>query len=441
MQSANTIMILKYKLTCLLLAALPLFCFAQENSPYSRYGTGNAVPSENIANRAMGGISAGVSDATTVNTVNPASIGNLIYTTLDIGLEYDGRNLKSKNPIGHYKSNNGIISYLQVGFPLLSGNKKAFKNGTSWAVNFGLKPISKINYKIQNASSNSVDSIVTLYEGSGGVNEAFIGTALKIKNFSIGFNTGYLFGEKSYNTRLMFNNDTVSYYKANYETQTLYGGLFLNTGVQYAIKIKGGVFRLGAYGNLKNQYHATRDDLRETYAEDANGASSRIDSVYENNDQKGKVQLPATFGVGFSLEKEHILFGIDFETTQWDQYRFFGQKDLVQNSWIAKAGVQYFPATTGTTGYFNFVKYRAGVSFGRDYIAVDNNLPLYTISLGGAFPLKLKHNFYDLQYSVMNLAFEYGNRGNKNNNITESIYRISVGFSLSDVWFRRQKYQ
>jgi hypothetical protein len=434
-------MILKYKLTCLLLAALPLFCFAQENSPYSRYGTGNAVPSENIANRAMGGISAGVSDATTVNTVNPASIGNLIYTTLDIGLEYDGRNLKSKNPIGHYKSNNGIISYLQVGFPLLSGNKKAFKNGTSWAVNFGLKPISKINYKIQNASSNSVDSIVTLYEGSGGVNEAFIGTALKIKNFSIGFNTGYLFGEKSYNTRLMFNNDTVSYYKANYETQTLYGGLFLNTGVQYAIKIKGGVFRLGAYGNLKNQYHATRDDLRETYAEDANGASSRIDSVYENNDQKGKVQLPATFGVGFSLEKEHILFGIDFETTQWDQYRFFGQKDLVQNSWIAKAGVQYFPATTGTTGYFNFVKYRAGVSFGRDYIAVDNNLPLYTISLGGAFPLKLKHNFYDLQYSVMNLAFEYGNRGNKNNNITESIYRISVGFSLSDVWFRRQKYQ
>jgi hypothetical protein len=87
------------------------------------------------------------------------------------------------------------------------------------------------------------------------------------------------------------------------------------------------------------------------------------------------------------------------------------------------------------------VKYRAGVSFGKDYIAVDHNLPLYTISLGGAFPLKLKHNFYDLQYSVMNLAFEYGNRGNKNNNITESIYRISVGFSLSDVWFRRQKYQ
>lgn len=151
--------------------------------------------------------------------------------------------------------------------------------------------------------------------------------------------------------------------------------------------------------------------------------------------------MPATFGAGFSFEKEHVLFGVDFETTQWDDYRFFGQKDLVKNNWTAKAGVQYYPATLGTTGYFNFVRYRAGVSFGNDYVNVDNKLPVYNISVGGAFPLKLKHSFYDLQYSVMNVAFEYGNRGNKDNNITENIYKISVGFSLSDVWFRRQKYQ
>ncbi|MEO6813206.1 MAG: hypothetical protein ABI172_04705 [Ginsengibacter sp.] len=434
-------MILKYKITCLLLSALPLFCFAQENSPYSRYGTGNLVPQGNIANRAMGGISAAVSDPTTVNTVNPASTGNLIYTTLDVGLEYDGRDLKSKNPLGSYKSNNGIISYLQVGLPLLNGNKKALKHNTSWAVTFGLKPISKINYKIQNSSRNSIDSIETLYEGTGGINEAFIGTAVRIKNFSIGVSSGYLFGEKDYSTRLIFNNDSVNYNKTNYETQTRFGGIFLNVGAQYAIKIKGGLIRLGAYGNLKNQYNASRDDLRETFNYDANGATVAIDSVYHNTGQKGKVQLPATFGGGFSIEKEHVLFGVDYETTQWNDYRFFGQKDLVKNSWTAKAGVQYFPATTGSTGYFNFVKYRAGVSFGNDYINVDNDLPLYTVSLGGAFPLKLKHSFYDLQYSVMNLAFEYGKRGNKNNNITENIYKISVGFSLSDVWFRRQKYQ
>ena len=441
MQSATIIMIPKYKLTCLLLAALPLLCFAQENSPYSRYGTGNLVPSGNIANRAMGGISAGVTDATTVNTVNPASYSNLIYTTLDVGFEYDGRNLKSKDPVGTYQSNNGIISYLQLGFPLLNGNKKALKNSTSWGITFGLKPISKINYKILSPSPNAIDSAATLFEGNGGVNEAFFGTGIRIKNFSFGINTGYLFGEKDYSTRLIFNNDTVNYYKANYATNTRFGGMFLNAGVQYAAKIKGGTLRFGAYGNLKQGYNASKDDLRETFDYNADGSPVRVDSVYENNGQKGTVQLPATFGAGFSIEKEHFLLGADFETTQWDDYRFFGQKDLVKNSWTARAGVQYFPATVGTTGYFNFVKYRAGVSFGSDYINVDNNLPLYTVSVGGGFPLKLKHNFYDLQYSVMNLSFEYGNRGNNNNNITESIYKISVGFSLSDVWFRRQKYQ
>ena len=441
MQSATIIMIPKYKLTCLLLAALPLLCFAQENSPYSRYGTGNLVPSGNIANRAMGGISAGVTDATTVNTVNPASYSNLIYTTLDVGFEYDGRNLKSKDPVGTYQSNNGIISYLQLGFPLLNGNKKALKNSTSWGITFGLKPISKINYKILSPSPNAIDSAATLFEGNGGVNEAFFGTGIRIKNFSFGINTGYLFGEKDYSTRLIFNNDTVNYYKANYATNTRFGGMFLNAGVQYAAKIKGGTLRFGAYGNLKQGYNASKDDLRETFDYNADGSPVRVDSVYENNGQKGTVQLPATFGAGFSIEKEHFLLGADFETTQWDDYRFFGQKDLVKNSWTARAGVQYYPATVGTKGYFNFVKYRAGVSFGSDYINVDNNLPLYTVSVGGGFPLKLKHNFYDLQYSVMNLSFEYGNRGNNNNNITESIYKISVGFSLSDVWFRRQKYQ
>jgi hypothetical protein len=53
----------------------------------------------------------------------------------------------------------------------------------------------------------------------------------------------------------------------------------------------------------------------------------------------------------------------------------------------------------------------------------------------------LKHNFYDHQYSIMNFTFEYGNRGNNQNNITESLYKVSLGFSLSDIWFLRQKYQ
>jgi len=41
----------------------------------------------------------------------------------------------------------------------------------------------------------------------------------------------------------------------------------------------------------------------------------------------------------------------------------------------------------------------------------------------------------------MNFTFEYLNRGNNNNNLTENMYKVSFGFSLSDIWFLRQKYQ
>ncbi len=442
MQLVKPIMIPKHKLFFFLLTALPLFCFAQENSPYSRYGVGNIVPTGNIQNRAMGGISAGFTDAATINSVNPATYGNLILTTLDVGVEYDGRVIKSQNPLGNFKSNNGVISYLQFAFPLLSGNKKAIKNQTAWSLAFGLKPLTRVNYKIKSSGGNSVDSFSTIYEGSGGINEAFIGTALRLKNFTFGVNSGYLFGSKDYSTtRAIFNDSSDYFYTANYQTQSRFGGIFLNAGVQYAAKIKKGILRFGAYANLQKKYDATRDDTRQTISYNADGAIIKIDSVYENTGQKGTVDLPSTIGVGFTIEKEHVLFGADFETTNWDTYRFFGQKDLVKNSWLGKFGIQYFPSPNGSPKYFNNVRYRAGVSFGTDYIAADNDLPVYTVTLGGTFPLKLRHSFYDNQYSFLNVSFEYGKRGNNSNNIKENTFRVGVGFSLSDVWFRRQKYQ
>jgi len=443
MQLVKPTNIPKHNLLCLVLAVFPLFCFAQENSPYSRYGVGNIQPAGNIQNRSMGGISAGYTDAGTINTVNPATYGDLVLTTLDVGVEYVGRTIKSKEPLGTYKSNNGIISYLQFGFPLLYGNKKAIKHRTAWGLTFGLRPVSKINYKISSLSQISGDSTSTVYEGNGGINEAFIGTAIRIKNFSFGINSGYLFGSKDYTTTLRIANDSSDYfYTASYQTKTRFGGVFLNAGLQYAIRMKKTTLRFGAYGTLQQQYNATKDELKETVTFDAStGNATKIDSIFENDGQKGKVQLPSTIGAGFTIENEHLLFGADFETTYWDSYRFFGQKDLVKNSWLGKFGIQYIPSVKGSSKYFDNVRYRAGVSFGSDYIAVDNKLPVYTVTLGGTFPMKLRHNFYDNQFSFMNLGFEYGNRGNTSNNITENIFRVSIGFSLSDVWFRRQKYQ
>src|SRR5215212_2441486 len=66
-------------LHCLCLALMILFsgffspAFSQDNSPYSRYGIGDLVPSTNIPGRSMGGIAAGMADPLSINFNNPAS--------------------------------------------------------------------------------------------------------------------------------------------------------------------------------------------------------------------------------------------------------------------------------------------------------------------------------------------------------------------------------
>lgn len=435
-------MIPKRKLFLLVLFALPVFCFSQENSPYSRYGIGNLAPQGNIFNRGMGGVSAGFSDLATVNFLNPASYSNLVYTTLDIAAQVDSKTLKSNSVADKYTSNNAFVSYLQLGVPLLNGNKKAAKKNISWGLNFGLRPVSRINYDIQkNSRISNIDSLTTLYEGSGGVTAAFVGTGIRIKNFSFGANLNYYFGNKNYNTRLIFINDTVNYLKSNSGTQTNFGGLSLTGGIQYLIKIKGGALRLGGYGNLQKQYTATQDIIRQTFSYNpSTGSADKLDSIYENKNQKGTIVLPASYGVGFTVEKPHWMYGVDFEATNWNNYSFYGQKDQVQNSWMVKAGFQYFPADVESKKYWNFVKYRAGLYFGPDYITAGNKLPQFGVTAGAGFPLKLKRSFYETQYSVMNISVEYMNRGNGQNNITENTFRIGIGFALGDIWFVRRKY-
>ena len=54
----------------------------------------------------------------------------------------------------------------------------------SWGLSVGLKPVSKINYKIEKSERVAgIDSLHTLYEGNGGVNQALVATGLKYKKF------------------------------------------------------------------------------------------------------------------------------------------------------------------------------------------------------------------------------------------------------------------
>ena len=316
-------------------------------------------------------------------------------------------------------------------------------------MSFGLKPVSKINYKIEKNERTSIDSLNTLYEGTGGVTQAFFGTGLRIKNFSIGINAGYMFGSKESSTKLTFINDSTFYALSNSANKATFGGFFINGGMQYDIvlsKDKKGeteqLLRVGVYGNLSQKLRAKDDKIRETIIFDQNRNPFRVDSVYEQN-VKGDIIFPAMGGFGFTYQDKHWVAGADFEFGNWANYRYYGQKDAVQNSWTIRAGTQYYPAQENTPvkKYFQFVKYRAGLYYGADYINPNKSRPEYGFTIGTGMPLtSLRRISYTGEYVVLNTALEFGNRGNKQTNLRENMVRFSFGISMNAQWFQRRKY-
>ena len=448
MQSVNTTWVQTSKLLLpLLLCGFSLLSRGQENSPYSRYGMGDLVPNTSIINRGMGGVAAayadydkryderGIPKVQTVNFLNPASYSRMRITSFDLGFEVDSRTINAVSQGDKFNSKSAIISYVQLGLPL------SRKHGLG--MNLGLRPVTRVNYKIQKDEKlPGFDSITHLFEGIGGSYQVYAGVGKSFKNFSVGFNTGYFFGTKDYSTRNIFLPDSVDniYNKSNYETKANFGGIFLDAGAQYQAQLnKTTILHLGVYGTVKRKYNATRDYEINSYNYDANGGIYRVDSVYSETGVKGELVYPATMGAGFMLERtDKWQLGADFTTTAWDDYRLYGQKDSTTRSWMIKIGGQVTPNLYSTTSYWSRVTYRAGLYFGPDYIRTGKELPQFGLSAGLGLPVR--KNPYTNQFSFINISLEYGKRGNKNNLLSENIFRLAAGFTLSDLWFIKKKY-
>ena len=433
---------------------------AQENSPYSRYGLGDLYSNQSIASRAMGSVTAAYNDGQVLNADNPATYGDLRsysnggLVTFDVGTSIDARTLHSANPVMKYNSANFIPSYIFIGFPL---SKKHI------GLVAGLRPMTRVNYSIQSNSRIPADSIENLYEGSGGLNQAFVGIGKRWGGFSIGANAGYLFGNKNISTKAIFLNDSIHYYTGNVTEQQNFGGLVANVGTQINIKLGAKTdsiskiksthyLRLGAAGMWKQHINVTSDILNETITYNSDGAIVPVDTVSQRAVANGNVMLPTLFNIGLMIVDEQSLYnittenkwmaGVEMSVGKWgDDYQYPGKSEPLTNSWMLRGGVQLTPALfSATGGFFGHAIYRAGFYTGRDYVNPDgNNLKIAAFTFGAGFRTR-KFNSYNNQSTIINTAFEIGRRGTNVNNITENFFKFSVGLSLSDIWFIKRKY-
>lgn len=414
---------------------------AQDNSPLSRYGLGDVVPFTNINNRGMGHISAAYADNQTINFTNPAAYGQIRFTSLDLGLDINSRTLR--NLAGDsYTSNNAIIPYLGVGVPLK--NKKEKYIG---ALAFGLRPVTRVSYNIQSlANANSGDTLGVNYVGNGGTYQAFTGAGFSFGNLSLGFNFGYRFGSKEITTKVDMFSGNLLFTRGKYSSLTAFGGVFTEAGFQYRLplnKTEGKIshFNIGAYANLLGRMNATRDEVYETVTLDGRGNEVRIDSVSVNNGIAGTIQFPRYYGVGVAYEKlGRLLIGADYVFYQWSGYRYYNQSDLLRDAWTLKLGAQLIPPSDpNNKSYWSNVAYRAGYIYGTEPYMMNGDMKTYAFTLGLGLPVR-RWNVYSYQNSLINIAAEFGQRGNKESPLRESYFRFSAGFSLADIWFIKRKY-
>jgi hypothetical protein len=429
-----------------------LFCFiaplkAQINSPFSRYGLGNEVyNSQNAANQGMGGLTAAYTPnmngafGQSINFNNPASYGGIYMTTFDIGMNLT----------------NLIPNYIVVAAPISKAKKIGFA--------FGLRPLTQINYSVNDYSfSESIgDSIYTNYKGEGGINQVFVGLGKSWKYLSIGMNTGYNLGRKKIDVvkALIYNIDSTSFYQSLSSTNTSFGGVFLNLGLQGEFPLSSSTNAVTkdkteytlSYGGTYtlDQKLSGKQDVLRSNGTFTSSQETAVDTALYQKDIKGTIQLPSTMTAGIALHKkvttvrgsyDQWVIGLELNQSNWkDGYKFYGATDQLRNATMLRAGAQLCPNPFEFESYWSTVTYRFGVFSGNDYININNNgLKVSGLTMGLGLPIR-KYRSYDYQFTLLNLALQMGQRNGSGSNFKENFVQFTVGYSLSDVWFNKRKY-
>jgi long-subunit fatty acid transport protein len=398
---------------------------AQTNSPYSRFGIGDIQDQSNIVNRGMGGAAVADFSPFQINNINPATYPYIKIATLQLGLNAERNNMVTKDSSANTGGFN--IAYLNIGFPL----------GKRGGCSFGLMPESRTNYRAFKQSV-SFSNIITqsAFTGNGGLQKFYAGLGYAYKEFSIGANANFLFGNYSHQSLNQFY-DTTNIYSAEYGEFISANGVSVSIGALYNHTLKKSKANLGIGLTYKTNaaINATRNQVNRTFLVDG----VLVDTISSKFNEKGKIVMPAEVALGIMYNnKDKIKIALDARTFLWDNYKAFGEKDSFKNSFMIHAGAAYRPDFFDRSNFAKRIEYRIGAFAGTDAIAMKGQqLNNFGGTLGIGVPLKRTSS----NYGTLNMGLQIGSRGTTDNDLLLQNYtRFSIGVSVGEVWFRKMKY-
>ncbi len=393
------------------------------NMPYSIYGIGEIRFNNYYQNMGMGGISQGYRSNMFVNDVNPAS-----YSAVDTtSFVFDA------TMVSHFYQQETDIIRQEADYVSLGNISFAFPLTRWWAVGAGLKPYSLMGYNIREVEEHEeVGTINYLYEGSGGLSQLFIGTAIQpIGNLSLGMNASYIFGKL--NREASVSADSPGVYQTNKLETDHARGWLLGFGMQYEFKFSGNRnLIIGAtYGNQEDIKLNSTEILRRRIP-----GANLYDTIAKTEHPDDILTLPGYYGFGmFSRINRNWSAGIDYQWQNWEDFSLPHRQGDFNNSYRVAAGVQFRPDVETYSPFFHRMQYSAGIRYGQSYVnqGIDP-LNEFGISFGLFVPVRRA-------FSGLNVSFEYSQRGSLDNHVMkENFYRLNIGVNVYERWFIRRRF-
>lgn len=442
-------------------------------SPLSTQGVGQLRNKSFIHNLSMGGIGTAYthSDSMAYSLKNPATSAYLKYTALDFGVK-----LGANQVIGIEDGNQGTfndfgLNYMSIAMVL---NKKK-----GWTVAFGLAPYSAFGYRAATSFSDSLKVEEHFFEG--GLSESYLNTAFKLysnrskvkqaiekndqlrkrkqdslviiprlQTITMGLQGTYLFGNKFYEHNVLFPN-SIDLASINTVNNYLIRGVTYRVGMHYKLKdITFSTTKKMKSGDTKTVNHKIDFDFGAYFgSSSSNKATLRRhatsflmvgdnvtvpDTVLPLQISTGDFKLPNSFGAGFMFtKKDNWSFGADVDYTQWSAFNYDGLSSTLNDELSFSIGGSYTPPNPDN--FFERMEYRGGFNYRQSFLNQnEKQLNGYstTFGLGMPFGKTIKSN--------LNLGFEYGALGNRNDHLFEErYYSFYLGITVNEFWFQQYK--
>lgn len=402
----------------LLLSGTTLIAQQGTTSPYSFYGMGTTNFKGTAENRAMGGLSV-ASDSIHLNMLNPAGLADLELVNYTVGMSY--QRADQKTLVEKQTATTTTFDYIAMGIPI-----------GRFGVSFGLLPSTSVGYHL--ISNNDAEHLME-YEGSGGVNKAYLGLGVElIKNWNIGIQAGYNFGS--------IKNIGISRIRGvNYATRERnefdVNGFDFVLGSSYTIPLSKGSYLIGSVGfSPKYDLNTENHRVMESILYSASGEHLTMDRR-ELDMVKSDLELPQelTFGLGYGIEK-HWFLGAEY--TERGKESFNSHSLALTNvafksSKAYRLGGYYIPNYRSFNNIFNRIVYRAGVRYEELGLSINGqDIKEFGISFGVGVPM-------NRMFSNINLGLEYGKRGTKSAGLIQENYlNVILTLSLNDKWFQKR---